>query len=341
MKLGYLALLSGLVVSTASVNLYEAPVVTARIAAGMEMQTAQKSQVTTKRVEFSSFGTKVVGTLYLPSVSAGKKLPAVVVTGPQSSVKEQVAGRYARMLAEKGVIALAYDHRYFGESGGEPRQFEDPQRKVEDISSAVSFLSTLPQTNPNAIGALGICSGGGYTSKATAQDPRIKAMVTVAGFYHDPETFRTWLGDAAYTKRIEDATKSRQKYEKTGKVDYMVAVSETDSNVAMPGKEAFDYYGTKRGGVSGWANRFALMSFEPFFQFNAIDAGKEIQVPSLVIHSDKALTPDSAKRFYQSIPAKDKSIHWMVTSNHIDFYDQSRYVEEATDKAAGWFLSKL
>lgn len=78
MKLRYLALLSGLVVSTASVNIYNAPATETRIAAGMEMQTAQKSQVTTKRVEFTSFGTKVVGTLYLPSVSAGKKLPSTL-----------------------------------------------------------------------------------------------------------------------------------------------------------------------------------------------------------------------------------------------------------------------
>jgi hypothetical protein len=34
-------------------------------------------------------------------------------------------------MAARGFAALAFDHRYFGEGGGQPRQFENPAAKVD------------------------------------------------------------------------------------------------------------------------------------------------------------------------------------------------------------------
>ena len=73
---------------------------------------------------FTSAGDRLVGVLYQP---AEQPVAAVVTTGPLTSVKEQATGAYARALAERGFAALAFDHRTFGESEGEPRQFERPR----------------------------------------------------------------------------------------------------------------------------------------------------------------------------------------------------------------------
>lgn len=90
------------------------------------------------RVTFQSEGETLVGTLHLPaSYRTGDKLPAVVVTGSWTTVKEQMAGLYASKLAEAGYAALAFDFRYFGESGGQPRQYEWPAAKVRDIRKAL------------------------------------------------------------------------------------------------------------------------------------------------------------------------------------------------------------
>ncbi len=83
-------------------------------------------EVTVRKVEFKSGDTKVVGNLYLPTNIASRQKPAVVVVGPQSSVKEQVPAVYAQQLASQGFVALTFDHRTFGESGGEPRQERKP-----------------------------------------------------------------------------------------------------------------------------------------------------------------------------------------------------------------------
>jgi fermentation-respiration switch protein FrsA (DUF1100 family) len=83
------------------------------------------------------------------------------------------------------------------------------------------------------------------------------------------------------------------------------------------------------------------MFFEPFLQFNAIDAGRDIKAPTLVIHSDTALVPDGARRFFNSIPSNQKNLHWMTTENHIAFYDQPEVVEEAAAKATAWLKQTL
>src|SRR5262249_60793788 len=64
--------------------------------------------------------------------------------GPLTGVKERASGPYAAALAGGGFVALAFDHRTSGESGGVPRQFENPYAKVEDIKAALTALRAEP-----------------------------------------------------------------------------------------------------------------------------------------------------------------------------------------------------
>lgn len=103
---------------------------------------ALATDFTTSRVEFLSGEDKVVGTLYVP---AGSKTPnaAVLVEGPQTNHRDMVPATYAAKLADAGFVALTFDHRTFGESGGKVRDFENPGMKVEDIRNAITFLKSL------------------------------------------------------------------------------------------------------------------------------------------------------------------------------------------------------
>ena len=142
-----------------------------------------------ERVEFEADGITLVGDLRAPS--AGDHAPGLVFTGPFTGVRDQVTGLYAERLAAAGYVTLAFDHRNFGQSQGQPRRHEDPQGKLADLRAAVSFLRERPEADPERIGAVGICLGGGYALKFAAFDPRVKAFAGIAGAYNTPNASHT------------------------------------------------------------------------------------------------------------------------------------------------------
>src|SRR5690349_19242069 len=107
-----------------------------------------------ERLSFPVQGDTVIGDVYLPAGDGPH--PAVIVGGPMTSVKEQVTGVYARALAERGFAALAIDHRHYGESGGEPRQYEHHGHKVEDLGAGIDALAAHGAVDAGRIGAVGV-----------------------------------------------------------------------------------------------------------------------------------------------------------------------------------------
>ena len=152
------------------------------------------------RISRGSFDLAAV--LHLPDDDGGAPPPpAVVLSTPGSSVKEQIGANYASRLAARGIAALVFDPAYQGESGGEPRDLEDPYRRGEDISYAIDALQVVPDVDPDRIGVLGICAGGGYAVHTARTDHRIRAVGTVvAGNMGD-----SWRSEAF----APDGTRSR------------------------------------------------------------------------------------------------------------------------------------
>lgn len=109
-----------------------------------------------------------------------------------------MTGTYAEALVDQGYLTLAFDHRNFGESDGEPRQHEDAAGKLADLRDATSFLATRPDVDKDRIGCVGVCLGGSYALRQSAFDPRIGAVALVAGGYSSPEDMRAAMGQEGY-----------------------------------------------------------------------------------------------------------------------------------------------
>ena len=65
-----------------------------------------------QKITFESEGSKVVGNLFRPQKAEKTSLPAVLVTGAMTGVKEQVAGSYAERIAIAGFVTLVFDHKH-------------------------------------------------------------------------------------------------------------------------------------------------------------------------------------------------------------------------------------
>jgi uncharacterized protein len=282
------------------------------------------------RVTFQSEGETLVGNLYLPaSYKPGDKLPTVIITGAWMTIKEQMPGLYAQKLADRGFAAFAFDFRSWGESGGKLRSFESPTVKIADIKNAVSFLQTVDAVDSNRIAGLGICASAGYMAVATAEDPRIKSLITVAPWIHDPQIVDTvYGGSSAVQKLITTGQAAEAKFKQTGEADYVLATSKTDKTAVMYGD--IDYYqNPKRGAIPQWLNQFAVASWAEWLTFNPMPIAQKIKVPTLFIHSEKAAIPQGARQFFAAIPGKNKQMNWLPDRTQFDFYDQEQTVNQS------------
>jgi uncharacterized protein len=294
------------------------------------------SETRSEPFTFTSAGERLTGVLYAPVEQA---VAAVVTTGPLTSVKEQATGAYALALAERGFAAVAFDHRTFGESGGEPRQFENPAGKADDVRAAVTALRADDRTRELPVVAVGVCAGGGYMAKAVADDRRISAFAGVAGYYSDAAAFAE-SSPEAYQESIDRGLAAEKRWRETGAAETIPAVAPNGGDVAMPLREAYEYYGTPRGAVDNYTNEFAVQSLAYTTPFDAQAAAARIEVPFLLIHSEHALAPPLARRFYATVPAP-KSELWLHSQGQIDFYDEPRLINSAADTIVERFTTTV
>ncbi|MEU5758074.1 alpha/beta fold hydrolase [Nocardia sp. NPDC047648] len=285
------------------------------------------------KVEFDSAGVELVGNLFLPDTPG--PVPGVVVAGTWTSVKEMMADRYARRLAEHGYAALSFDFTGFGESGGNPRDVESPDRKIADIGHAVDFLTAHAAVDGDRIGALGICAAAMYMSGTAAHDPRVRSLALVAPWLHDAAVCAQAYGGAdEVAAKIAAGRAARTRFEASGAVEYVPVVGSAEDGAAMPYRIDF-YLDPARGGIPTWPNRFAVMSWIDWLTYDSIATAPKITQPTVLVHSEDAAIPEGARRFHAGL-AGPKDFFW-TQGTQFDFYDQEPQVTVAVDTVAAHF----
>ncbi len=296
------------------------------------------------KVHFLCEGSRVVGYLYLPkNYKKGQKLPAIVIIGPRGSVKEQTQGIYSKKLTERGFITLAIDHRTYGESEGEPRNYENPYMKIEDVKTAISYIGSLDVVDKNRVGLLGVCNGGGYATAAAIYDKRVKAYASVSGLFD----LRSLVinGKPGDKKRLSDIIKksgeARQKHFETGEVEYVLQIADIDENSNQLRKEAYDYYWTSRGKVPNYENKMAGFSLDTRISFDITDQIELLApTPYLAIAGTKALTFGLSKRAFNRAN-EPKELFKIEGATHVDLYDIDKYVDQAVNKLNMFYTKSL
>ena len=159
--------------------------------------------------------------LFLPDgASPNAQVPGIAMAHGLGAVKEMYLEFFARNSAVAGLAAVLFDYRYFGASGGEPRQRVAPHEQTEDYRSALTCLSLQPEVDADRLGVWGTSFSGGHVLPVGAYDPRVKAVVSQVGAMDSneimkatatPEQYAT-LEQMTVQERIRRATEGGEVY---------------------------------------------------------------------------------------------------------------------------------
>ncbi len=272
--------------------------------------------------------------------------PALVVAHPGGGVKEQTAGLYARKLAEHGLVTIAFDASYQGESSGEPRQLENPYIRTEDISAVIDCLTTLPFVDANRIGAMGICAGGGYTANAAINDRRIKAVGTVSAVNIGSMFRNGWennINDADAMPALDAGSNARTS-DASGAGIATIPLAPLNKEDAPNAEllEAWEYYHTDRcqyPTAPGYATARSLNQIITYDAYNKAEAF--LTQPLQIVAGSVAGSKWMSDELYSRAASANKNFHIVDGANHMSLYDVPNYVDEAVGVLAEFFTSNL
>jgi pimeloyl-ACP methyl ester carboxylesterase len=177
------------------------------------------------------------------------------------------------------------------------------------------------------------------------EDKRVKAIALVSGNYLIKENMVGLLGnETIWNSHLKRANLAKEKFEKTGEVDYIKIVDSNGTAQLLPPLPIYDWYHpwekkapyfNYRG---GWENKVAAMSEAETLTFDALSVAKKVEKPTLVIHGEMS---DGGYKFaqeiYSSIHSKNKNAVWIDKTFHFQFYDDPIIIGKSVDEISNWF----
>jgi uncharacterized protein len=222
-------------------------------------------------VMFLSGGTRCAGWLYRPANTDGD-VPCVVMAHGFALTRHDNLNLYAEALARAGAAVLVYDHRYLGDSEGEPRQRVRISEQFDDCLAAIAFARTLDGIDPDRIVVWGYSLSGGNAVEAAAADEGVAGVILLCPLLDAKERLvhgiRTQPGNSVWLvgRAIRDA---------------IIPVSDEPGGrgaMTFPG----ELDGFRSAVAPGWRNEvragllFAMLTYRPL-----VHAGK-LKCPVLI-----------------------------------------------------------
>lgn len=290
--------------------------------------TPSRKGAVARSVSFDSHGNLLQGALYLPE-TATALLPAVVVTGAWTTVKEQMAGTYARELAVRGYAALAFDFTGWGQSEvkGHPVTWRIPPPRQPTSTPLSPSWPRWRRLTPPRISGVGICASSGYMAAAVADDDHFQRVALVAPWLHDPAMAEAIYGGTDAVAGLVAASEAE------GAADtILLGTSTTDANAVMV--QVPYYTEADRGLIPAYDNKFSVASWKPWLTYDAQASADRLTKPMLMVGSPAIALPAGAEAYAARARASVKTLWLGKDVAQFDFYDREDVVIASADAIA-------
>ncbi|MGW4030709.1 alpha/beta hydrolase [Streptomyces sp. NPDC004838] len=310
-----------------------------------------EQNLTAEPIEFGADGETIRGTLYLPpdagapeagdAPGAAAGLPGVVLAHGWSMVAGGDLEDYARRVAARGIVCLTFDFRRLGRSDGLPRQEIDPHGQIEDYRTAVTYLASRPEVDSRRMGIWGTSYSGGHALVVAASDDRVTCVVsqvpTISGYLSGLR--KTRPRDVAAQRAAFNADRLARL---GGAAPGVLATvgPDTETNVAYPGADSYDYMMSQAARCPEWRNETTLRSLEAARTYEPGNWISRIgPKPLLMIVADHDTQTPTDMQLDAFTKAREPKKLLLVRGGHYSVYRE--WFEETSTAAADWFEEHL
>ncbi len=249
--------------------------------------------------------------------SAGFKNPTIVCLHGYTGRKEIYMPGYIRELTLAGFNTLDFYHRGFGDSGGIKLK-NKPWDQVEDINSAVIYLTQRADVDSDRIGLYGTSFGGTTGMMAAAHIQQIKCAASVGS---SSNCKRSAHDKRTYSDRLD--------WEELLKEDRIRRVMTGTSklvpyNDLIPsGRTELDSIDTMYKVAEKYPEGYPIENYDHYYKFSPEEYVHLISPrPVLFVHMarDTIVSVNEALNFYKHA-LEPKKLTIVPDANHVDVYE--------------------
>jgi pimeloyl-ACP methyl ester carboxylesterase len=281
---------------------------------------------------FKSQGTICAAWLYLPKGIS--RPPVVIMAHGFGGERTMRLPAYAEYFVRQGLGCLVFDYRTFGGSEGEPRNYVNPTRHLEDWQAAITFARTLDSVDIKRMALWGTSFSGGHVIVTAANTPGISVIVAQVPFV-DGRSSKKSMGyklHAVYhgfLDAIGAALFNRR--------HYVPMVGGPDTFAMLNTPDALE--GSKKllpPGVSPGRKCPANIALTSFF-YRPIKFAPKVVCPALIIYGeqDTLISPQDVRKTAESM---QKATVIGLPVKHFDVYDGETFEKVVSLEAE--FLKK-
>jgi dienelactone hydrolase len=129
---------------------------------------------------FISQGDNLKAWLYRPA--GVLKPPVVVMAHGFGGERWMRLPAYAERFAQIGIAVFVFDYRGFNDSEGEPHNYINPSRHLQDWDAAIAYVKTLDNIDAKRMALWGTSFSGGHVIVEAVKHPEILAVVSQVPF---------------------------------------------------------------------------------------------------------------------------------------------------------------
>ncbi|MBB4820623.1 pimeloyl-ACP methyl ester carboxylesterase [Pseudomonas alcaligenes] len=263
-----------------------------------------------------------------------KPAPVVVLCHGFCGIQDILLPAYAQAFAEVGYLAVTFDYRGFGASGGERGRLV-PQQQVLDVLTVIDWVKAQSWADAERVALWGTSLGACHAVVVASRLPSLKCLLLQMPFANGETLITGRLPEAERAPFLETLEKMQARRTSTGK-DLFVPIPKVMSD---PQSRAF--FERCKASHPEMDVKIPFLTVWEMAHYKPVDVAIRVVTPSLVVVAgdDEVNPPEQGLALYGRIRGR-KAVQVIDKAGHYDLY-QGRAFDTAVGFQLDWLAQYL